>query len=267
MFEKFQSTRVYFPFFTTCIVASSVSWLFKKKESFSLPTKNDKKKTLVLDPCGILVDQKFSLINLGWKFYKRQYAEEFLFNSALLYEIVFITDNPLLNRDVYKSFDPYGCASYNIYINNKKELSLSNINRQSKDLILVAKDSDEYTKELEDNTLILRDNPKDGLLRRSVDYIKSIFSKPTLTTNDDTRLLDLTDFLYSIKESDTRPIIKEFRNKHFFEAYEETRKKMFRMRNFFSNKYEESKQEVNQKRVSLYQNALDKLNDIRDGKL
>lgn len=267
MFEKFQSTKVYFPFFTTCIIATSISWLMKKKETFCLPTKKDNKKTLLLDPVGILVDQKFSWIKFDWTFHKRKYSEEFLFNSALIYEIVFITDNSLLNREIYKSFDPYGCASYNIYLNNKKELTVSNINRQPKDLIIVAKNCDEYNKELTDNTLVLNNEKRESLIKITADYIKEFFSKqPLPKKKDGENLLDLTDFLYTIKDSDTRPIIRKFQNKNFFETYEETRKKIFKMRNFFSNKYEESKDEINRKRIEFYENAKEQLNDIRDGK-
>ncbi|KAF9764809.1 Mitochondrial import inner membrane translocase subunit TIM50 [Nosema granulosis] len=270
MFEKFKTTKIYFPFFTTCIIGSIFSKMLGKKETFCLPEKKDKKRTVVLDPSSVLLEEKFSILDLDWRFYKKKYVEEFLFNTALLYEIVFITDNSLLNSDAYRSFDPYGCASYNLYCKDKKEITLSNINRDAKRLIILSNSSKEYSKELSDNIIQLKKDAKNNIFERTKSCLWNLFDvfrPPKIAENSN--LLDLTDFLYTLNNSkDTREVIKKFKNKDFFESYEETRKKIFKMRNLFSSlkDYEERKKDIDEKRISFYQNSKEKLNAIRDGK-
>lgn len=263
-----ENIKIYFPFFSACFFISTFTKLFKKKDKFLIPNKHDTKKTILLDPSDILLEERFDLPSFDWFFRKKKYVEEFLFNTALIYEIIFITDNSLLNKKIMKEVDPYGCASYNIYCENKKDLTKENINRDLKSLMILANKTKNYNNDLKDNILEIKRTKNETLRNKTSTFFRSLFFFPA-TKDNETDLLDLTDFLYTINNSkcnDLRTPLKKFQGKDFFETYEETRRNLFKLKNIFSSMsaYNSRKEKINTERIKFYENAKKKLNEIRD---
>ncbi|EQB60145.1 hypothetical protein NAPIS_ORF02285 [Vairimorpha apis BRL 01] len=207
----------FLPIFSSMLITIGISALFKKKKEklkFNKPV-------VIIDPFETLLKYKFSLLNLRYIFYRRKYTEEFLFNMGYLYDLVFITDNSLINNKLYTFLDPLGVVKYKFYTSNKKK-EIKNILDYNEGIVLSNKDNEK--------TLNIG-NYSNG------------------------NLLDVVDFFSSIKLMNVNMIktIESYKNKDFFKSWNFVQNRIFDMRNMLSfKKYRDIKKQSYIDKINTY---------------
>lgn len=176
------------------------------------PQPEDKKKlpTLVIDIEDLFLIKKWSFSILGYEYEIHPESEVFLFHLANEYEIVSVSSMPNeIADEILPVLDPYGCIKYRMYLPNTQNLKLDKLGRDMKSLLRIR------NKETSPNDLSVgKWNGKDS----SVD------------------LMSLLDFLLNLNQvnsGDFRGVIKNYRNKPFFETYNRERKTMYPLKRRF----------------------------------
>lgn len=177
----------------------------------------DKKQTLIFDVQNLCIFSKFSFSHLDFIFYKRDFCEEFLFYLYPKYELINITDRqPSTSLDIISKIDLFGCISYRLFVNNKKDIMKKHLNRDLSKCIILSTSENEYNENLMNNNTFL---------------LKKWNGRP------DSGLFDLYLFLNNISDhGDFRPLIKSYKNIDFESKSKEAQKKFFLQQNLFSFK-------------------------------
>lgn len=221
------------PIFSSFALAFGCTKIFKKiYASFdSVKTYKSKKTILVIDPFTTLLNYKFSFWKFNYIFTKRHFTEEFIFNLGYMYDIIFITDNSLINKNIYDFIDPLGISVYRMYTRNKKG-EIEHLKKENKVIILENKDTEDSC---------------------------SLNIKPFGLLSPKYELFDVVNFLTTLnfmKEKNHIKILEFYKNKDFYISFDKIQKKLYQMRNmlnlFSVNRYEEIKKQIYKEKINNY---------------
>ncbi|KAM0673695.1 mitochondrial inner membrane protein required for protein import [Gurleya vavrai] len=177
----------------------------------TLPIQETKKPILIFDFENFLITKKFSFFSN--KILKRPFTNIFLFNLAHNYEIILLTNLNNENQKLIKKIDPYGCISYRLFIKDKEMFNKEHLNRNL------------------DNCIVITTNDK-----INCDFENNKINIEKWNGEKDDKLYKMLDFLLKIKnkEKNWLRIIESYKNKEFFTAYENVKKKTFEKNNLFT---------------------------------
>lgn len=234
------------------IISNPLSFIWnnlcERNDLPSLQKKETEKPVILFDLQNFLVCNKFSLRRFDFITYKRAFCEEFLFNAAYYYELIALSERNLEFGDVLlKKIDPLGCISYRLFLNNKKEFRIKNLNRDEKRLIVISTSDNEFNR----------------------DFDKNVIQMAPFKGRNDTELLDLMHFLINLQFmnlNDFRPTIESYKGKDFKKTFQNVQKRLFSQRNMFSlTSFDKKLREVNMKKIEEYQKIKSKFEKKKSG--
>lgn len=204
----------------------------------TLPESTSRKPVVLFDAQNFLLSDRFSLKRFDFVLYRRAFCEEFLFNMIKNFELINISELPgPYGSGAINKIDPFGCISYRLALNRKRDFTLKNLNRPAERLLVISTDGDEFHRSMRDNTILV----------------------PKWNGKRDSTLFDLLHFcntLYYLSVDDYRPTIKSYRGREFFATARAAQKSLFQQRNLLSfTSFEKKLEETNNARIDAYKTA------------
>lgn len=122
-----------------------------------LPPPTSKKPVLLFDYRRLLFHRPQSFIEFFsapfWH-QPRPFAREFLFNAVHRFELITVTDtNPVISEAPLKTIDPLNCIAYRLYLPDKREFNLKNLQRPLKQTVVLETTPGEFSSAFARNTL------------------------------------------------------------------------------------------------------------------
>lgn len=205
-----------------------------------IPKQEIVKPTFVFDLDKFLIYRRFPFFNFG-AIKKRAYTGTFLFHMAHVYDLILVTKmSPYEGRGIIEQIDPYGCIGYRLFVKNKEDFRMENLNRDPKTTIFLETGKSEMPVEFSRNTLKI--NKWKG--------------------EEDDKLLELLDFCVSLplfNVDDFRNTLCSYQGRDFFRSFDTIQRRIFKEKNIFTfniNKsYETRMKRVKEERHGIYEQA------------
>ncbi|KAM0687768.1 mitochondrial inner membrane protein required for protein import [Conglomerata obtusa] len=204
-----------------------------KKIIPTLPSQERLKPVILFDLDGFLTIRKF----LYPATYKRPYTGVFLFHLAHTFEIVLLSSTSYTDSNLLKKIDPYGCISYRLYLKDKDDFKINNLNRDLRKTIYIS--TNILKNDFENNTIIL----------------------DKWNGEKDNKLIKLLNFCTDLERTDVndwRKIIISYKNKDFFKEYEKIKLNRYKNSAFvwdYKKKYLKNEQVFLTKKVNDFYKA------------
>ncbi|KAI5190358.1 mitochondrial import inner membrane translocase subunit TIM50 [Nematocida sp. AWRm77] len=177
---------------------------FVDRNEEKLPPKESSKPTVFVDLEEVLLKKRFSLSSLGYVFTVREYAGAFLFHLSNTYEVVSISSlPPELGAEILQKVDPYGCITYRMFVQSKDAVRVEGTNRSAAQSVWV---------------------------RSTPSACANVLSIGPWGGEEESGLLSALDFLINLQQvesEDFRPVLRTYRDRRFFQAYEEVQQRVY----------------------------------------
>lgn len=115
--------------------------------------------------------------------------------------------DPVIGHIALNKIDPYGCITYRVFIDEKKRINSSNINRNLESTVFISTKNNEF----------------------HTDFKSNIIKLPKWNCSKDNTMLDLVHFFTNfnyMNPKDVRPTLMSYNNKNFIDNFKVIQKQL-----------------------------------------